>query len=238
MDTTAYVTLTRQSGLMREMELVAHNIANVSTAGFRREGVVFAEHVAQAGTAPSVSMALAKARLVDMTQGALSATGGTYDLAITGEGFFQVATPDGPRLTRAGSFTPSPEGALMTPDGHPVLDAGGAPVVIPGGVAQVRIGPDGTISADGQVVGRIGLFLPDDPLSLRQQAGTLFSVDAAIPAPAASVMQGMIEESNVDPITEVARMIEVQRAYEAGQSFLQREDDRALRVIETLGRQA
>jgi flagellar basal-body rod protein FlgF len=66
----------------------------------------------------------------------------------------------------------------------------------------------------------------------------LFSVDAAVPAPAATVMQGMIEESNVDPITEVARMIEVQRAYEAGQSFLQREDDRALRVIETLGRQA
>lgn len=238
MDTSAYVTLTRQSGLMREMELVAHNMANISTAGFRREGVVFAEHVAQAGTAPSVSMALAKARLVDLTQGALVTTGGTYDLAITGEGFFQVATPDGPRLTRAGSFTPSPEGELMTPDGYRLLDAGGAPVAIPAGAAAVKIGPDGTISADGQAVGRVGLFLPDDPLSLRQQAGTLFSFDTASPAPAASLTQGMIEESNVNPITEVARMIEVQRAYEAGQSFLQRDDDRTMRVIETLGRQA
>lgn len=238
MDTSAYVTLTRQSGLMREMELVAHNMANISTAGFRREGVVFAEHVAQAGTAPSVSMALAKARLVDLTQGALVTTGGTYDLAITGEGFFQVATPDGPRLTRAGSFTPSPEGELMTPDGYRLLDAGGAPVAIPAGAAAVKIGPDGTISVDGQAVGRVGLFLPDDPLSLRQQAGTLFSFDTASPAPAASLTQGMIEESNVNPITEVARMIEVQRAYEAGQSFLQRDDDRTMRVIETLGRQA
>lgn len=238
MDTSAYVTLTRQSGLMREMELVAHNMANISTAGFRREGVVFAEHVAQAGTAPSVSMALAKARLVDLTQGALVTTGGTYDLAITGEGFFQVATPDGPRLTRAGSFTPSPEGELMTPDGYRLLDAGGAPVAIPAGAAAVKIGPDGTISADGQAVGRVGLFLPDDPLSLRQQAGTLFSFDTASPAPAASLTQGMIEESNVNPITEVARLIEVQRAYEAGQSFLQRDDDRTMRVIETLGRQA
>ena len=238
MDTSAYVTLTRQSGLMREMELVAHNMANISTAGFRREGVVFAEHVAQAGTAPSVSMALAKARLVDLTQGALTTTGGTYDLAITGEGFFQVATPDGPRLTRAGSFTPSPEGELMTPDGYRLLDAGGAPVAIPAGTAAVKIGPDGTVSADGQPIGQIGLFLPDDPLSLRQQAGTLFSFDTASPAPAASLTQGMIEESNVNPITEVARMIEVQRAYEAGQSFLQRDDDRTMRVIETLGRQA
>ena len=238
MDTPAYVTLTRQSGLMREMELVAHNMANISTVGFRREGVVFAEHVAQAGTAPSVSMALAKARLVDMTQGALTTTGATYDLAITGEGFFQIATPDGPRLTRAGSFTPSPDGELMTPDGYPLLDAGGAPVSIPAGVAQVRIGPDGTISADGQAVGRIGLFLPDDPLTLRQQAGTLFSFGTASPAPDATLTQGMIEESNVNPITEVARMIEVQRAYEAGQSFLQRDDDRTMRVIETLGRQA
>ena len=126
----------------------------------------------------------------------------------------------------------------MTPDGYRLLDAGGAPVAIPAGAAAVKIGPDGTISADGQAVGRVGLFLPDDPLSLRQQAGTLFSFDTASPAPAASLTQGMIEESNVNPITEVARLIEVQRAYEAGQSFLQRDDDRTMRVIETLGRQA
>jgi flagellar basal-body rod protein FlgF len=238
MDSTAYITLTRQSGLMREMELVAHNIANLSTAGYRREGVVFAEHVAAAGQAPSVSMGMAKARLVDLTQGALSASGGTYDLAIMGEGFFLIDTPEGQRLTRAGSFTPSADGTLVTAEGYPVLDSGGAPVVTPPAAQSVKIGPDGTISADGRVVGQIGLWLPQDPLSLRHQAGTMFSADAPIPAPAASMVQGMIEESNVNPITEVARMIEVQRAYEAGQSFIQREDDRARSVIDILGRPA
>lgn len=237
MEAGSYITLTRQSGLMREMEIVAHNIANLSTAGFRREGVVFAEHVASAGDAPSVSMALAKARLIDLSEGGLSTTGATWDLAIRGDGFFQIETPDGPRLTRAGSFTPSPDGELVTPDGYRLLDAGGAPVAVPPMTRQVSIGPDGTISADGKTAGQIGLWQPQDPLSLRHQASALFSADAVIPAEGATMVQGMLEDSNVDPIGEVARMIEVQRAYEAGQGFLTRDDERTRSVIETLGRQ-
>lgn len=171
MDASSYVSLTRQAGLMREMELVAHNLANSATAGYRREGVIFAEHVAKAGGAPSVSMGLAKARLLDLSQGALTPTGATYDLAIKGDGFFLISTADGPRLTRSGTFTPSAEGTLVTPDGHPLLDAGGAPVTIPPAVREVRIGPDGTVSADGQAAGQIGLWQPSDPLSLRREAG-------------------------------------------------------------------
>jgi flagellar basal-body rod protein FlgF len=163
MDSIGYATLARQSGLMREMATVANNIANLSTGGYRREGLVFAEHIAalEPGEA-SLSQGTAQARVTDLRQGPLTQTGGTFDLAIEGEGFFLVETPQGRALTRAGSFTPDAEGILVTPDGHPLLDAGGAPVFAPQG-ARIAVGADGTISADGEPIGQIGLWQPTDP---------------------------------------------------------------------------
>jgi flagellar basal-body rod protein FlgF len=236
METAGYATLTRQSGLMREMQVVANNIANISTAGFRREGVVFAEHVRRSGDGPSVSMARASARHVDLAQAGLSRTGAPFDLAIQGDGFFLVETPEGERLTRAGSFTPSPEGELMTPDGHRLLDQGGAPVFVPPG-AIVSVAADGTLSADEAPLGRIGLWQPAAPTSLRHQAGTLFSADGVEPVEGFTLLQGFLEDSNVDPVSEIARMIEVQRAYEAGQKLLESEDQRIRNVVQTVGRE-
>lgn len=234
METGAYVTLTRQSGLMREMQVVANNIANLSTAGFRREGVVFSEYLQDGGAGGSISMANGNARVVDLTQGGMSTTGGTFDFAIQGDGFFLIDTAQGQRLTRAGSFTPSAEGTLVTPDGNALLDAGGTPVAVPAG--QVALAADGTLSANGQPFARIGLWGPTDPLALRHQSGTLFDGGALQPVEGATLLQGMLEDSNVEPVTEVSRMIEVQRAYELGQGFLDREDERMRGVIQTLGR--
>lgn len=235
METAGYVTLTRQSGLMREMQVVANNIANAATTGFRREGVIFSEHVSAAGQAPSVSMARGEARLVDLTDGGIVQTGGSFDFAIQGPGFFLVQTPEGQRLTRAGSFTPDPEGALVSPDGFRLLDAGGAPVTIPAGAGAVQLGADGTLSAGGLAIARIGLWQPADPLALRHQAGVLFDGGEITPVDGGALQQGALEESNVDAVTEVARMIEVQRAYELGQGFLDREDERMRGMIRTLG---
>lgn len=236
MDAAGYATLNRQSGLMREMGVVANNIANASTTGFRREGVVFSEYVAVLDQDPSLSMADASGRLVDLSQSTLSQTGGQYDLAIQGDGFFLIETPQGERLTRAGSFTPNAAGELVTPDGYRVLDAGGAPVFVPPDARGVAIAADGTMSADGQPIAQIGLWQPTDPLSLRHQAGTLFEAGALEPAEGATILQGMLEDSNVEPVSEIARMIEVQRAYELGQKFLDAEDERVRGVISTLGR--
>lgn len=236
MDAAGYVTLTRQSGLMREMQVVANNIANLSTAGFRREGVVFSEHVVAVDHGPSLSMARGNARLVDLSQAGMTATGAAYDLAIQGDGFFLVETSEGPALTRAGSFTPSPAGELMSNDGHRLLDAGGALVFVPPAARTVAVAQDGTVSADGQPVARIGLWGPADPLSLRHRSGTLFTVDDPQPVDSGTIHQGFLEDSNVQPVTEMARLIAVQRAYELGQTFLDSEDRRARGVIETLGR--
>lgn len=236
MESAIYATLTRQSGLMREMQVVAQNIANLSTTGFRREGVVFAEYVARMDAGPSLSMANASGRVVDLTEGGLSQTGGTFDIAIRGEGFFLIETPQGERLTRAGSFTPDAAGELVTPDGYRLLDAGGAPVFVPPDAGPVTLGADGTLSAQGRPLAEIGLWRPVDPLVLRREAGTLFDGGALEPAEGATLLQGFVEESNVNPVAEIARMIEVQRAYEQGQAFLAREDERVRGVIQTLGR--
>ncbi|WP_135450126.1 flagellar hook-basal body complex protein [Tabrizicola caldifontis] len=235
MDAALYVTLTRQSGLMREMGVVANNIANSSTTGFRREGVVFSEHVAALNRDPSLSMAHASGRHVDLRQATLTMTGGAFDLAIQGDGFFLVQTPQGERLTRAGSFALNPEGELVTPDNHRLLDAVGAPVIVPPD-AKVTIAHDGTLSADGQPIAQIGLWRPADPLALRHQSGTLFDGGALQPVEGGAIMQGMLEESNVEPMSEIARMIEVQRAYELGQKFLEAEDELVRSVVQTLGR--
>jgi len=236
MDAAGYVTLTRQSGLLREMQVVAHNIANISTTGFRREGVIFAEHVRRTEEGPSLSMGHASARHVDLRQAGLSQTGGAFDFAIQGEGFFRIETPEGPRLTRAGSFTPNAEGELVTPDGHRLLDLGEAPIFVPPDAGAVALAADGTLSAGGQPVAQIGLWRPTDPLSLRHQSGTLFDATAVEPVETSVLLQGFVEDSNVNPISEIARMIAVQRAYETGQGFLDKEDERMRGVIQTLGR--
>src|SRR5690606_33872324 len=137
MENAIYATLTRQAGLMREMQVVANNIANISTTGFKREGVIFSEYVAALRDAPSLSMARASARNRDLTQGTMEQTNGTFDFAILGEGFFLIGTPEGERLSRAGHFTPGPEGELLNPDGFALLDEGGAPIVVPPGVRAV-----------------------------------------------------------------------------------------------------
>ena len=238
MDNATYAALTRQSGLMSELQIVANNIANANTTGFKAEGVMFSEFVASLGPdSDSLSMATARVKLTDRTQGTLSQTGGPFDLAIEGDGFFLIDTPDGQRLTRAGSFTPNENGELVTMDGNRVLDAGGAPVFVPAGTGPVGIAADGTISADGTPVGQIGLVVPTDPSELRRQTGTLFDAPSGFgPAPQGRVLQGFLEGSNVNPIAQVSRMIEVQRAYELGQSFLDTEDSRIRGVIQAIGR--
>lgn len=227
MDNSTYTTLTRQTGLMREMQVVANNIANSATTGFRQEGLVFSEYIQGLEDDTSLSMATARVRNTSMLQGALTETGGPFDFAIEGSGFFLVDTPSGERLTRSGNFSPNAEGDLVTNDGYRVLDSGGAPVFIPPGASDLSVAADGTISTDGQAVGQIGLFVPTDPLSLKREDGVMFQAEGGIdPTDQARVLQGFLEGSNVNAISQITRMIEVQRAYEMGQSFLQSEDER------------
>ena len=223
-----YTTLTRQDSLLREMDIVANNIANANTTGFRSGAMIFSEFVESAGRgAPSLSMAQGNGKIINLAQGTLERTGGTFDFAIEGDGFFQVQGADGIRLTRNGSFTPDTVGNLVTAEGLAVLDAGGAPIFVPPGAESVHLASDGTLSADGLPVAQLGLVRPQDMGTLERVASASFRTDdALVPVTGAQMIQGFLESSNVEPVVEIARMIAVQHAYQAGQAFLQREDER------------
>ncbi len=237
MEISGYTTVTRQAGLLREMQVVANNIANAATTGYRQEGLIFAEHIARTKSGSSVSMANANVRNTSLAQGALTQTGGEFDFAIEGRGFFLVETPAGERLTRAGGFSLSSAGELVTNDGYRVLDAGGAPVFIPQDAGEIGVSADGTISAAGQPLAQLGLFTPFDRIGLIREGGVMFRSDGGIePVLDTRVLQGFLESANVDPIGQFARMIEVQRAYEMGQSFLDAENERVREALRTFTR--
>lgn len=231
MPVSIYASLGRQEGLLREMEVVANNLANSSTVGYKSDRAVFAEFIVSGGRdAPSVSMGGLGGHAFDLTQSNLAFTGSDFDLALQGEGYFLVQTDAGERLTRAGHLQISSEGQLIDSNGNPVLDAGGGPIDIPPAAEQISIGSDGSISVDGILSGEIGIVLPNGPIL--RDSNTYFSApDGFEPAENATVIQGALEQSNVSPVLEVSRMIEVQRAYEAGQALLEREDQRLSQVI-------
>jgi len=234
MDTASYTTISRQSGLWREMSIVANNIANSATTGYRQEGLIFSEYIKDSPDGRSLSMGHGNVRNTSFVQGALTQTGGTLDFAIEGDGFFLIETPLGERLTRAGSFSANADGDLVTPDGLRVLDAGGAPLFIPPDAGNIAVSADGTLSANGRLLGQVGLVTPVDPRGMTREDGVMFVDDAGFePSENARILQGFVENSNVDAISALARMIEVQRAYELGQSFLESENKRVKDALQS-----
>lgn len=234
MENATYTTLTRQAGLMREMQVVANNIANAATTGFRAENLVFSEHIVPIENGPSISMATANIGAASELQGALTLTGGRFDFAIEGSGYFLVQTPAGERLTRAGNFSTNGQGDLVTKDGDPVLDTGGAPIFIPPDAIDLAIGKDGTLSSNGRPLAQLGIVLPVEGQDPIREDGVMFHAEAGFdPVENPSVLQGFLENANVDPIRQIARMIEVQRAYEMGQNFLDAENERIRTAMQT-----
>ncbi len=238
MDNAGYIGLSRSAGLMRELNAIANNIANISTNGYRREGSVFAEHVkALDGVDPSISMATLSHRFVDFSAGDITRTDNPLDFAIGGEGFFLVETDAGQRLTRDGAFSMNGVGELVNGSGARVLDESGGAVIIPPEATNVTVSPDGAIYADGQAVGRIGVVTAD-VASMVREGQNLFRADKGFePVENPEVRQFSVEGSNVSAVTELARLIEVQRTYEASKKFTADEDERVRQTVRTLGQE-
>ncbi len=242
MDNAMYVALSRQMTLRRELDVVANNMANVDTAGFKVESLmVRTETENKAGTLDGpkgVKFVLDDGVARDFGQGKLSETGGAFDLAIEGQGFFRVQTPDGERYSRDGRFAMSAEGALTTQDGHPVLGEGGEIVIDPQ-KGPVTIARDGTVSQGAERIGKVDVVRFDDLGGLSKGGDNLYSNTSNLqpqPAPGAVVHQGMLESANVNPILEVTRLIEVSRAYASLAKIMEQQTELSRRSIERMGR--
>jgi flagellar basal-body rod protein FlgF len=239
METPTYIALSRQRALFRELDLVANNIANATTGGYKADRMLFAEFV----TRPQRTQRMSQVRNVsvyrDTVEGGFQRTGNAFDMAIKGPGYFVVNTPSGERYTRNGGFTLDETGRLVTPQGHEMQGEGG-PIVVSTDESEVIVGPDGTISnRDGGVLGKVRVVRFADERQLRKVANGLYASDLApqnTVAGEVKVLQGTIEGSNVRPITEIARMINLQRYFEATQKLVDQEHRRQRDAINQIFR--
>lgn len=240
METPIYIALSRQMVLRQQMDVVANNIANANTSGFKAEMMLMSEVElpAEQGTELSYVQDFATAR--DFSPGTLRPTGNDLDLAIQGDGFFAVQTLDGVRYTRVGRFQLNTDGTLVTSHGYPVL-SGGSSVTINPDDGPVQVAEDGSISTDRaregqllQVVGKLDVVDFANRAALKPAPDNLFVADAPPIAATGKVAQGMLEDSNVNSITEMTNMIEVTRNYQAMQRFLDGEHERQRRAINSI----
>jgi len=221
--------------LARQFEVITHNLANVSTSGYKRRRMGFAEVLAgQAGGTGGAKTIEGKVS-TDFTQGALVRTDRPFDAALDGDGFFVIETPQGPRLTRNGAFRLNTNRQIVDSRGRPVAGEGG-PITIPPSVApeDVRIAPDGTVSAGGEQVGKLRITGFEDPSVLTPAGeGNFVAGDDAQEATdvSARVVQGHREASNVSLVEEMVGMITVTRLYEAQLKAIASRGDRMESIL-------
>lgn len=237
MENTGYVALSYAVGLERKMDLVANNIANADTSGYRSSHMIFREHVIENAKQKPFSMVEDVGNYRNFTPGPLQQTGNPLDVALEGNGFLAVGTPQGERYTRAGSMRMNNLGQLITPSGDRVLDRSGQPITVPAGSGDLSISRDGTIETNTGIIGRLRVVRFPDPQQLTPVGNNLYdSTQGGIIDDATIVTQGAIEGSNVNAVMEMTNMIEVMRKYQSVARLLQTEHDSQLSMIQKLGR--
>jgi flagellar basal-body rod protein FlgF len=239
------VGLSRQMALARELDVIANNMANVTTTGFKARTARFNEFVMPVASAESfkpadrpLSYVIDKGTPLDLTQGAVEMTGNPLDVALRDDNFLAVQTPGGERYTRAGSLAVNAQGQLVTQTGQLVMGEAG-PITFGAGEFDLRIAPDGTVTSDQGTKGRLRQVRFANPGSLINDGNNLFSSTAA-PQPAgpqARLEPGAVERSNVKAVVEMTRLMEVQRAYQSVATMMTKSDDLRSRAITRLADQ-
>jgi flagellar basal-body rod protein FlgF len=250
MENMLLVGLSRQMTLERQLDVVANNVANANTNGFKADKPLFQEYLAPKASEDEfsrgdrrVSFVIDRGTYRDFSQGAAEQTKNPLDVAIDGSGFLVVQTAGGERYTRNGGLQINTQGQLVTASGELVLGTGG-PITFQPGDKEINIAPDGGISVRSGVDpsnalrGKLRLVSFDQAQRLLKEGSNLYSAgEGANPVPVAStvtVRQGFIEKSNVNAVAEMSHMIEVTRAYTQMATMLQNQSDLHKAAIEKL----
>lgn len=239
------IALSRLIAQQQAMNVLADNIANASTPGFKAEHVLFGEWVdRQQGASPPhggrpISFVETKGSWRDLREGAFRHTGNPLDLALGSDGYFTVLTPRGPRLTRGGRFTLSPDGTIVDGEGNALLDTTGQKLHLASTDTRISIAGDGTVSSQNGMIGRIGVVRPTNPQLITAEGNTLFRADTpTIPVAQPKLVQGAIEQSNVQPILEMTRMMTMLRDFQFVSQLVQSESNRHQAAINSLTQRA
>lgn len=243
-----YTALTGAVAQQHSLDVIANNVANVTTAGYRADKAVFSEflagaqrqdvpHVSASGTSPNRPDRFVHVDAVshDYSNGALKLTGNPLDMALSGDGFFVVQTPQGERLTRAGSFMMQKDGSLVTPEGYNVLGSDDKPIKLSSS-SNIQVGADGGIQINDQLVAKLKLVRAEDPAALEKENNTNFLAGNAklVAAKDVTVSQGSVEASNVNAVAGLNELITVSRSFDALQRVIetfQKIDERTAREL-------
>lgn len=237
MKTPSYVALSQQMVMRKQLGVIANNVANSGTPGYKADRLMFAEHLTKPRGGDRISYTRMAAVKPGFMPGGITRTGNSLDVAIQGDGFFVVDTPVGPRYTRNGHFQLDQNGQLVTSQGNPVLGEGDQPIVVTEDAGRITIARDGGVSGNGGDFGRIQLVRFATTEGLKKAGGGHFTTEAdPEPATGSFLIQGSLEDSNVEPILEITRMIKLMSAYKAAQKAVDSEHERQRRAIEKLGR--
>ena len=246
METPIYVALSKQTGMLEEMSQVANNLANVSTTGFRGSHRLFQEYLEDTGKLAGrnrISFAQDMGDFHNLSQGRLVNTARLNDLALQGEGYFVIQAPSGTYYSRNGSFTLDPSGTLVSDDGYPLLQTDGRPIVVPAN-QPFAVGEDGAVTFFNQAtnaserLGKIAIVKFADSQDLRQSGASNFLTDQPPIPSEATIKQGMLEQSNVEPVLEITHMIALQRSFEMINQLVQSEHDRLKQAIGKISQNA
>lgn len=239
MESSIYVGLSKQVVLQRAMDMVANNVANANTAGYRTQNPLFQEYISKERyDKDNLSMVYDMGQYDSTEAGTIQFTGNPYDVALNGPGFMGVMSPSGElQYTRAGNFTVNNNNELVTSSGYKVSGPGGNVIAIPTSAKEVKITDQGEVTADGNTVGRIGVFEFDNLQELKPEGNGLYSAKTpGRPATETKMVQGSLEGSNVNAIRETTRMIEILRNYQSTMRMIQNEQERQVNAIQTLAK--
>jgi len=241
MNLASTIATSRLTAQQRAMDITAANLANTATPGYRAQRVQFADWLTRhgGGLVPAGGRHIAftqdRASWREDRAGAMSQTGTPLDIAISGDGYFTVQTPRGPRLTRAGKFGLTADGTVADETGNALLGTDNQPIKLPSGAGRITVSADGAISTESGPLGRIAVARPSDPMRLRAEGERLFRADGPTePVAQPALVQGTLEGSNVQPVLETARMMAALREFQFVSQFVQAEADRQKDAIERL----
>lgn len=242
METVTYIATSRQMALKNKVDVIANNIANMSTTGFKRQRMIFDEflvkpHKVNPRNDGPYQMVLDAGTYRQDEQGSLRRTSNPLDVALQGDGYFSVQTERGIRFTRAGSFSLNDRRELVTQAGQNVLGRNGNEITVPLGASRITITADGTVDTDAGQAGQLQVTQFTRPQNMVEEGDGLYStIEAGIDAEDTQVLQGMLEQSNVQPIVEMTDMIEAMRAYQQVVQILQNDHERQRTANQRLAR--
>ncbi len=241
MDNIINIAVSRLAAQQRSMDVVAGNLANASTPGYRAERTVFADWLLREPAAAEpkggriVAFTQTRATYRDRAEGTLSQTGNPLDLALSGEGWFTVQTDAGTRLTRAGRFTLQKDGTVTDEAGHALLDVNARPMRLSTADTDLTVKADGTLRSQNGMIGQIAVVVPNDPNRISAEGGRLFRADVpTTPVARPKVVQGTVEDSNVQPIAEITRMISTERDFQFVSQLVEAEGQRRQSAIDKI----